>query len=109
MPNALRTLLSPRRTLPGTSAALPALVTSVTAADPISAAQTITVDNVPAGTVAGDVIVHDGLAGAQPVSLFGIKYHQNNATTGTWLHPNRATYPLQLPTPRVHARNAALP
>src|SRR5712691_442906 len=85
-----------------------AVVTSVTAADPISAAQTITVDNVPAGTVAGDVIVHDGLAGAQPVSLFGIKYHQNNATTGTWLNLNRATYPVQLQTPRVNAGNAAL-
>ncbi len=85
-----------------------AVVTSVTAADPISAAQTITVDNVPTGTIAGDVIVHDGLAGAQPVSLFGIKYHQNNATTGTWLNLNRATYPVQLQTPRVNAGNAAL-
>ncbi len=84
------------------------VVTSVTAADPISATQTVTVDNVPAGTVAGDVIVHDGLTGAQPVSLFGIKYHQNNATTGTWLNLNRATYPVQLQTPRVNAGNAAL-
>jgi hypothetical protein len=66
------------------------------------------VDNVPTGTVAGDVIVHDGLSGAQPVSLFGIKYHQNNATTGTWLNLNRATYPVILQTPRVNAGNAAL-
>lgn len=80
---------------------------NVVAADPITA-QTITVDSVPAGTTAGDVIVHDGLAGAQPVSLFGIKYHQNNATTGTWLNLNRATYPVQLATPRVNAGNAAL-
>ena len=81
---------------------------NVTAADPISPAQTITVDVVPAGTVANDVIVHDGLSGAQPVSLFGIKYHQNNATTGTWLNLNRATYPQQLQTPRVNAGNASL-
>jgi hypothetical protein len=60
----------------------------------------------PGGLTAGDVIVHDGLSGAQQVSLFGIKYHQNNATTGTWLSLNRATYPVQLATPRV---NAALP
>src|SRR5216683_2490911 len=60
---------------------------NVTAADPINA-QTITVDVVPAGTVATDVLVHDGLSGAQPVSLFGIKYHQNAATTGTWLNLN---------------------
>ena len=80
---------------------------NVVAADPITA-QTITVDVVPAGTVVGDLLVHDGLSGAQPVSLFGIKYHQNNATTGTWLNLNRATYPVQLATPRVNAGNAAL-
>jgi len=81
---------------------------NVVAADPISATQTITVDVNPAGLTNGDVIVHDGLSGAQPVSLFGIKYHQNNATTGTWLNLNRATYPVQLATPRVNAGNAAL-
>jgi hypothetical protein len=80
---------------------------NVVAADPVTA-QTITVDVVPTGTVAGDLIVHDGLSGAQPVSLFGIPYHQNNATTGTWLNLNRATYPVQLATPRVNAGNAAL-
>jgi len=83
------------------------VVTTVQSADPISTQQ-IVVDNVPTGTVAGDVIVHDGLSGAQPVSLFGIKYHQNNATTGTWLNLNRATYPVILQTPRVNAGNAAL-
>jgi hypothetical protein len=83
------------------------VTTTVLSADPITT-QTITVDNVPAGTVATDVIVHDGLTGAQPTSLFGIKYHQNNATTGTWLNLNRATYPVQLATPRVNAGNAAL-
>src|SRR5207248_9428987 len=36
------------------------------------------------------------------------QYHQNNATTGTWLNLNRATYPVQLATPRVNAGNAAL-
>jgi len=83
------------------------VVTNVLGADPINA-QTITVDNVPSGTSVNDVIVHDGLSGSQPVSLFGIKYHQNNATTGTWLNLNRATYPQQLQTPRVNAGNSAL-
>jgi hypothetical protein len=83
------------------------VTTTVLTADPITTQQ-ITVDNVPTGTVATDVIVHDGLTGAQPVSLYGIKYHQNNATTGTWLNLNRATYPVQLQTPRVNAGNAAL-
>lgn len=83
------------------------VVTTVLAADPVNA-QTITVDNVPTGTSANDVIVHDGLTGSQPVSLFGLKYHQNNATTGTWLNLNRATYPQQLATPRVNGGNSAL-
>ena len=83
------------------------VTTTVQTADPITTQQ-ITVDNVPTGTVATDVIVHDGLSGAQPVSLFGIKYHQNNATTGTWLNLNRASYPILLQTPRVNAGNAAL-
>lgn len=84
------------------------VVSSVLQADPISASQTITLDNVPLGTGANDVIVHDGLTGAQPVSLFGIKYHQNNATTGTWLNLNRATYAVQLQTPTVNAASSAL-
>jgi hypothetical protein len=81
---------------------------NVVAADPISPTQTITLDALPGGTVANDVLVHEGLSGAQPASLFGLKYHQNNATTGTWLNLNRATYPVQLATPRVNAGNAAL-
>ena len=71
-------------------------------------ASTITVDSVPAGTTASDVIVHDGLTGAQPQSLFGILYHQSNATTGTWMNLNRATYPVELATPRVNGNNSAL-
>ena len=42
------------------------------------------------------------------MSLYGVKYHQNNAATGTWLNLNRATYPQQLATPRVNAANSAL-
>ena len=48
------------------------------------------------------------ISGANPVGIFGIPYHQNNATTGTWLNLNRATYPQQLRTSRVNAGGAAL-
>jgi hypothetical protein len=84
---------------------------TVGAADPISTTQTITADPttpLPAGTQATDVLVYDGLLGAQPTGIFGIPYHQNNAVTGTWLNLNRATYPQQLRTSRVNAGNAAL-
>jgi len=68
----------------------------------------IQIDAIPAGVVAGDAVVHDGLTGAQPVSLFGVPYHQTNATTGTWLNLNRATYPVELATPHVAGNNAAV-
>lgn len=51
----------------------------------LGATPTITVDVVPPGTVANDVIVPDGLAGASPVGLYGIPYHHSNAATGTWM------------------------
>ncbi|HEY4741751.1 MAG TPA: hypothetical protein VIH76_14240 [Candidatus Acidoferrales bacterium] len=82
------------------------VTTNVTAVDPFGG--TITVDNIPTGTSPNDLIVHDGLSGAQPVSLFGILYHQTNATTGTWLNLNRATYPVELATPHVSGNNSAL-
>lgn len=68
----------------------------------------IQIDAIPAGVVDGDAVVHDGLTGAQPVSLFGVPYHQTNATTGTWLNLNRATYPVELATPHVAGNNAAV-
>jgi len=68
----------------------------------------IQLDAIPSGVVAGDAVVHDGLTGAQPVSLFGVPYHQTNATTGTWLNLNRATYPVELATPHVAGNNAAI-
>lgn len=73
--------------------------------------QTITADPstaLPAGTVATDVLVYAGLSGSQPVGMLGLKYHQNNAVTGTWLNLNRATYPFQLRTNRVNGNNSAL-
>ena len=68
----------------------------------------IQVDALPTGTSVNDLIVHDGLTGAQPTSLFGILYHQTNATTGTWLNLNRATYPVELATPVVNGNNSAI-
>jgi hypothetical protein len=82
------------------------VVSNIIVADPFN--KFITVDNLPTGIAAGDLIVHDGLTGAQPTSLFGVPYHQNNATSGTWLNLDRATYPVELATPSVNASNAAI-
>lgn len=46
-----------------------------------------------AGITAGDKIVASGLSGANPVGIYGVGYHHNNASTGTWLGLDRATYP----------------
>lgn len=62
----------------------------------------------PNGTTGTDVLVYDGLSGAQPIGLFGIPYHQNNATTGTWLNMNRAQYPVELRTPAVNMGGASI-
>jgi hypothetical protein len=80
--------------------------TNILLVDPFN--KFIQIDNLPTGVAAGDLIVHDGLTGAQPVSLFGVPYHQSNATTGTWLNLNRATYPVELATPHVPGNNAAI-
>lgn len=45
------------------------------------------------GMIAGDRVVISGVSGANPVSVLGIPYHHNNASTGTWLAFNRANNP----------------
>ncbi len=80
--------------------------TNILLVDPFN--KFIQIDNLPTGVAAGDLIVHDGLTGAQPISLFGVPYHQTNATTGTWLNLNRATYPVELATPHVAGNNATI-
>jgi hypothetical protein len=68
----------------------------------------ITVSAAPAGTVAGDVLVVNGVSGASPTSLYGLQYHHVDSTTGTWLGLARSTYPEALKTPHVAAGNAAI-
>jgi len=54
-----------------------------------------TIDLTPAvtGITATDVIVISGLAGANPVSLYGVPYHNSAASTGSWLGLSRVTNP----------------
>lgn len=51
--------------------------------------QSITVDAVPAGTVAGDFIMVSAVAATTPVFLYGIPYFHNTSTSGTYLGINR--------------------
>jgi hypothetical protein len=80
---------------------------TVTAIDRVG--HTITVAAAPGGTIATDLIVIGGLSGTltNQSSLFGVQYHQSDATSGTWLNLNRATVP-NVVTPSVNANNSGL-
>lgn len=64
--------------------------------------------NLPNTVQAGDLIVDPFVTPANPFSLFGIKYHQNNAITGAWQNLDRAAYPYQLRTTRVNGGGSNL-
>jgi len=80
---------------------------NVTAIDRV--AHTITVDAAPGGTVATDLLVIGGLTGTLTIqsSLFGVQYHNSDATSGLWLNINRANVS-NVVTPSVNAASSAL-
>jgi hypothetical protein len=63
-------------------------VTSI--ANTLGAAQSITVDGVPNGTVAGDIIVVDGLAAGNDPFINGIPVFHSTATSGTVMGLSRS-------------------
>lgn len=68
--------------------------------------QSVTASAVPAGTTATDVLVVDGVSGAQPTFIYGIPYHHNTSTSGTWMGISRAqNYAV---ANGVNANNAAM-
>jgi hypothetical protein len=58
--------------------------------------------------VAGDFIMIQGSTGALNSGVLGIYAWQTNATTGTIMGLNRATYPGQLSTPNINKANFAV-
>lgn len=68
--------------------------------------QTITLSALPGGTVATDLVVVDGVSGASPTFIYGIPYHQNTSTAGTWMGISR-TNPYAVAN-GVNAASAAL-
>jgi hypothetical protein len=57
----------------------------------IGSPNTITVDQVPAGTAVGNFLMIDGVANGGPVFVHGIQSFMSNSQTGTTLNTNRAT------------------
>lgn len=67
-----------------------------------------TFDSMPGGYTAGsDYFLPDGITGATPTWIYGLKYWHSSAATGYFNGLDRATYP-QLRTPQVAAASAAL-
>lgn len=62
----------------------------------------------PTSTAAGDFIMIQGSTGALNSGVVGIYGWQTNATTGTIMGLNRATFPGQLSTPNINKGNFAL-
>ncbi len=81
--------------------------TTITAID--RDAHKVTVAAAPAGTVATDLLVIEGLAAPITIqsSLFGKQYHQSDASTGLWMNVDRATQ-INVRTPSVNAASSAL-
>ena len=62
----------------------------------------------PGTVVAGDLIVDTFIVPGNTLGLYGIKYHQNNNTTGYWQNLDRSAFPYRLRTSRVNAGGSAL-
>lgn len=60
-----------------------------------------------AGMTATDVILPEGLSGSTPVGLYGVPYHVNGSTSGTWLGFTRSTTP-EIVANRVNAGSSGL-
>jgi hypothetical protein len=45
------------------------------------------------GLIATDVILPEGLTGSTPVGLYGVPYHANNSSSGSWLGLTRSSTP----------------
>ncbi len=72
-------------------------------------AHSIQVDATVAGVIATDLVVIGGLAGTLTIqsSLFGVQYHQSDATSGLWLNINRANVS-NVVTPSINAASSSL-
>jgi hypothetical protein len=69
--------------------------------------KTISVTPSVPGATAGDLLVSDGLQSTPPTGILGVKYHNSNASTGTWQGFDRSINP-EIRANRVNANNAAL-
>lgn len=63
---------------------------------------------VPAGTVAGDLLLAEASAGAANSGLFGLGYYQVSGNLGNYMGISRAAWPGKFSTPTIDLGGAAL-
>jgi len=83
--------LATRRTFTGTPSTVPAGEAPIDLYDLQN--KQVRFNGTAAGLVAGDKVVVSGPTSTPPVWLYGLPYHHNAASTGTWLGLNRADIP----------------
>ena len=101
--NILNSALTAQRLGPGPGGAF-----TVQAHDAITNKTIIFTQSLPAGVVATDVVTETGVTPGNTTSYYGVPYQISNATTGTWLNMNRATYPYQLQSGYVNGNSSTL-
>jgi hypothetical protein len=70
--------------------------------------ETVTLSSTLAGAIdVGDKLCVAGLTATPPTYIYGIPYHHNNSTVGTWLGWTRANYP-EIITPYVDGGSGPL-
>lgn len=79
---------------------------TITGLDLVNKQIQIPTGSVP-GLAAGDLIGTSGVQSTPPVGLYGVNYHQSDASSGVWLGMNRATTP-EIRASRTTGNNAAL-
>jgi len=89
--SAYNSTLLTRRTFTGTPPDVPSGEAAIDLYD--LANKQVRFNGTAAGLVAGDKIVVSGPRTTPPVWLFGLPYHHNAASTGTWLGLDRALVP----------------
>ena len=69
--------------------------------------KTVSVSPSIPGATAGDLIYPSGIQMVPPVAMLGVKYHNSNASTGTWLGFDRSINP-EIRANRVNGNASAL-
>lgn len=64
---------------------------------------------IPAGSVAGDLLLVSGSAGVAGSGLFGLRYYQVSGNAGSYMNIQRSAFPGKFSTPNISVNGALTP